>query len=300
MNKTLSRLLIAVLIGVIVFLSTMYTIKQGQAGLLLRMGKVLTTADGKATVMSPGLHFKFPFIDRIKKFDMRLQTDAAKSSRIYIERENYFVVDYYVKWRVQNLPQFYVSTSGDPQRAELLMQQKIDAGLRAQFGTRSLKDIVAQDRVDIMASLKKQADASVGNLGVHVIDVRLKAIDLPPTVRQSVFDSMRAGREKVANSYRAEGNRESTKIKAQADATRVKVLAEANKKAQKIRAAGVKKSAVIYNEAYQRDPKFYSFYRSLKAYRNVFNDRKDMIVLRPDNAFFKYFNQLEPVKKGSK
>lgn len=297
-----SSILFIFAVIVILLASSCYTIKEGQAGLVLRMGRVVTHASGGAAVQGPGLHLKLPFVDKIKKFDMRLQTEADKTKPIYIQDEYYLVMDYYVKWRINDLALYYIRTGGDPTRAVRLMQQRIDAGLRSALGTLSLAEVVAQNisdsaskgsvkqnNRDILTDIKKRVIQRVSSLGVEVIDVRLRAIDLPPQVRQSVFDSMRAGRQQVANMFRAEGRRQETEIKAKADAMKVTTIANAKRDAEQTRAAGLAMAGKIYNAAFNKNPQFYAFYRSLLAYQNVFQSAHNVLVLQPGEGFFKYF-----------
>jgi membrane protease subunit HflC len=286
--KTILAFVFAVILMVLA--TGVYTVREGQQALLLRLGKIVTNAQGEADVKRPGLHFKTPLIDRVVKLDMRLQTSTAKSSKIYIDRQDYFFIDYFIKWRIVDLPTYYTATSGSPMRAELLMQQNIDNALRAEFGTRDLREIVARDST---TNLKAKAEEKVRDLGVTVVDVRLRGIDLPTTVRESVFNQMVTDRKKEANQARSEGEREAKKIRGNADAERIEIIADANRQAEETRAMGLAKAAQIYAAAYTKNPEFYSFHRSLSAYEKAFSNHKDVLLLQPEGDFFKYFNQLQ-------
>jgi len=292
--KTIKGLELGLLICLIVaVLSCMFTVREGEQVLLLRLGKIEVDEQGNPQVFQPGLHFKIPLITQARYFDVRLQTLAIESSRIVTEEKKDVLVDYYIKWRVNNLPVYYTRTNGDRHEAEVLLEQQINDGLRAQFGRRTIKEVVANERADIMESLRKKANQNAAELGIDVVDVRLKGIDLPDEVSAAVFDRMRAERERVAAEHRSEGKAQAEAIRAQSDANVTVVLAKAKSEAIKLRGDGDALAAKIYAEAYSRDPKFYSFYQSLLAYGSAFNNKKDVLVLSPDSQFFKYFNSMQ-------
>ncbi len=287
-------ILIAVII-LVLFSSCFYTIQQGQAGIVMRLGKIRESAKDQPVIYKPGLHFKIPLIDRVLSLDTRIQSDVAKSSRIYIENDTYFQVDYYVKWRIVNLAKFYTAVSGQVSRAESLMENKINNSMRADFKSRSLMDIVSLDRPAIMNRLRSQVGQSVEDLGIKIIDLRLTSLDLPEAVKKALFQSMVARWETVANKNKADGERQAAEIRAEADAERIQILAKARRQVEQLKANGLAKAADIYATAFKKDRSFYSFYRSIVAYQDVFDNKHNILVLRPDGDFFKYFNSLHGV-----
>ncbi len=294
MMKTKTMFTIIFSFVIFIFLiSSIFTVREGQRALIIKMGKIVTTSANKPKIIEPGLHFKVPFINSVMRFDIRLQTLDAQSSRILTAEQKYVLVDYYVKWRMIDIPLYYTRTGQNSLFAETLLRQKINNALRVEFSTHTINEVISTDRVNIMDVLRKKANDSAKNLGITVIDVRVKAIELPITVIPSVYASMRANREKVAAHYRFSGKSRAEAIKAQADAKVKVIVATAKTKAAKIRAEGDKKAAKIYAKAYNQNPAFYSFYRSLKAYQNTFNNKKSILVLSPKAAFFKYFNSLQ-------
>jgi len=281
---------VVLFIFVILGFSFFYTVHEGQNALLLRLGKITIDADtGKPAVMDPGLHVKLPVIHSPKLFDTRLQTLDVKSSRIPTKEQKYVLVDYYAKWRIKNLPVYYTRTSGQLHRAELLLSQQINDGLRNEFGKHTINEVVTGERMNIMSMLKKQANAASDVLGIVVIDVRIKRIDLPTKVSDSVYQRMRTKREQVATRHRADGKKEAEAIRATADRTVTEIIATARKEAEEIRASGDGVASNIYAKAYSKDPKFYAFYRSMQGYQAIFSQNQDMLVLNPDSQFFQYF-----------
>lgn len=290
MNKTINSIIALIVIVLLGFALFTFTVQQGQTALKLRLGELVTNKAGQPKLYKPGLHFKIPFVNNIRYFDMRLQGLSADSSRIYTEEQKSVLVDYYAKWRIADLALYYKRTGGNPDRATLLLTQKINDVLRAAIGKRTLSDVVANDRAAIMDLLDKQARQSASSLGVNVVDVRIQGIELPQEVNDAVYTRMRTQREQVAAQYRSEGKAKGESIMADADADVVIQIAQAKAKAQQIRANGDRKSAIIYLTAYNKDPQFYAFYRSLNAYENVFHDKNNIMVLKPNSEFFRYFN----------
>lgn len=284
---------ILILIGLLVFVvaSTVYTVKEGQHALKLKLGKLVEDADGNPMVYTPGLHFKIPVLHTVRVFDTRIQTLDIQSSRIVTEEKKDVLVDYYVKWRVIDLARYFTRTSGDARQAETLLAQQINDGLRAQFGRRNITDVVSGERADVMESVQQQADRSAKNLGIDIVDVRIKAIDLPKEVSMAVYERMRTERQRIANQHRADGRSRAEAIRANADKNVAVIAATAESAALKVRGEADAETARIYAEAYQQDPEFFAFYRSLAAYKSVFANKDDILVLRPDSEFFKYFNQ---------
>ncbi len=300
-NKAIVILSAVVLLLFIAFIS-LFTVQEGERALTLRLGELTTNPQGQIKIFAPGLHFKTPFITKVRWFDVRLQTLNVDSSRILTAEQKYVRVDYYAKWRIDDLALYYKRTGGNPARAQRLLTQKINDSLRAAIGERTIKEVISGERADIMKLLKAQANKSAQGLGIRVTDVRIQAIDLPSQVRDSVYQRMRSEREQVATKHRAQGQAEAEAIRADADKNAAITIAEAKTKAQRIRAAGDAEAANIYIKAYSQDPEFYAFYRSLEAYRQVFRNKDTIMVLRPDNKFFKYFNEgkhhITPHKKS--
>ncbi len=299
MNAMKSVGLLIALIVLVLLYNSMYVISEGQRGLMLRLGEIVQTADGKVEVLKPGLGFKTPIFNQVRLFDVRLQTLTVQASRILTQEQKYVLVDYYIKWRVENIPLYYQRTSGDALRAQTLLQQQVNDALRAAFGQRTITDMVSGERVNVMALLRESANATAKNLGINVTDVRIKAIDLPQEVSETVFTRMRTKREQVAMQHRADGRAQAEAIRATADSKATVVLAEAQMQAAELRAQGVAEAANIYTQAYSKDVDFYAFYRSLEAYKTSFNHTNDFLVITPDSEFFKYFNTMPGSAPGS-
>lgn len=287
-NKTLAGLMIGLIVLILVYLCT-FMVSEGHRAMLLQLGDIVTDKSGQPVVYGPGLHFKLPLIVKVQDFDVRLQSFSVDSSRILTAEQKYVLVDYYAKWRIHNLALYYTRTSGMADRAEMLLKQKINDALRAAFGQRDIKEVISDDRMKIMTLLQEKANQSATDLGVQVIDVRIKGIDLPKEVRESVFQRMRTEREQVATQHRAQGKAMAESLRADADGKVAVVIATAKSQAQQIRAAGDSQAAAIYTKAYEQNPQFYAFYRSLEAYQNIFSRKGTVMVLRPNSPFFKYF-----------
>jgi len=277
-------LIIAVLLLVLGASASAFTVKQWELAIKLQLGKILD-ADYK-----PGLHWMIPFINNVKKFDGRIQTLDARPERFLTVEKKDVIVDSYVKWRISNVGQYYRSTGGNTARTSALLAERINTSLRDEFGKRTIHEVVSGERSEIMALLAKQADEKAAELGVEVIDVRIKQIDLPAEVSGSVYDRMRAERERVARDLRAKGDEAAERIQAEADRQRTVIMANAYKESEQLRGNGDAKAAAIYANAYETNSEFYAFYRSLAAYRAVFESGGDMMILKPDSEFFKYFN----------
>lgn len=279
---------IIILLG---FIACFYSVIEGQQALLLKLGEIVTDdSNSQPLVIQPGLHLRVPFINQVRTFDVRLQTLDAQSSRVLTEEQKYVLVDYYVKWRIDDLPLYYTRTDGFANKAETLLEQKVNDALRAAFGKRTITEVISGERGNVMDLLKQKADESAKDLGIKVIDVRIKRIDLPEEVSDSVFSRMRVEREQAATKHRSDGKAKAESIKANADALVTIILAKAQEKGAKIQAQGDAKAAQIYAEAYKKDADFYALYRSLQAYKNVFISKNDILLLNPAGQFFKYFN----------
>lgn len=288
--KVINTVIFVIIVVVLLtFYSAAFVVIQGQEAIVLRLGQI-TMFDGQPKVYGPGLHFKMPFVTTVKSFDTRIHTLVEKSSRMLTQEQKYLLVDYYVKWRITNLAKYYTTTGGYTASADQLLSQKVNDSMRAEFGKRSISDVISDQRLSIMNILKKSANQASQELGIDVIDVRINAIDLPQDVSNSVFMRMQSEREQVAAKRRSDGKALGEAIRADADAKVTVMLATAKEQASQIRAKGQAIAAKIYSDTYSKDPEFYGFYRSLQAYQNTFNSKRDVIVLNPDNQFFHYFN----------
>ncbi len=292
MNTKHSRL-IGVIAVVLILLATtsLYTVRVDQKAMIQRLGALKGAKDGSTYIAEAGLHVKWPVIEHVLIFSTRLQNLDIKSSPIVTVEKKRVIADYFVKWRIRNVPQFYKTTGGSIQSTDQLLEQQLNDALRAEFGRRTINEVVSDDRASIMQALNQKANEGAKKLGIDVVDVRIKGIDLPPEVSGSVFARMRAEREKVATELRAKGHAEGETIRAKADEQATVIVATARKEANDIRAEGDGRAAKVYADAYTQDESFYGLYRSLEAYRRTFSNPKDIIVVTPQSQFFDYFNQ---------
>jgi len=237
----------------------------------------------------PGIHLKMPFINNVRKFDRRILTlDAEPERYLTFEKKN-VIVDAFVKWRISDVGSYYKTMGGDERRARLRLSQVINDGLRGEFGKRTIQEAISGERDQIMKVLTTQANEQVKPFGIDIVDVRIKRIELPAEVSSSVYRRMEQERARVAKDLRARGAEAAERIRADADRERTVILAEAYRDAERLRGDGDAKAAETYASAYNQDPNFYRIYRSLNAYRAVFNKRDDVLVLDPDAEFFRYF-----------
>lgn len=286
-----NRFPMVILLAALVLLavsSSIYRVLETQTAVKLRFGELVETA------IQPGLHFKFPLADEIRKVDRRLLTLDARPESFYTLEKKRLEVDSFVKWRVHDVAKYYKATNGDEERAKVLLANRVNDNLRNEVGIRTLHEVVSGERDEMMANLTRTLNqAAVDELGVEIIDVRVKRIDFPQEVRSAVFDRMRADREKEARQYRSEGLELAEKIRADADREKVVIEAEAYREAEQTRGAGDAKAAAIYADAYNRDPEFYAFQRRLKAYEESFSNKGDIMLVDPDSDFFRYLNKIE-------
>ena len=274
----------------ILLLTSLFTITQGQHGIILRLGRLVNdAATDKVKVLDPGLHAKMPFIETVRIFDTRIQTLDIKSSRIVTKEKKDVIVDYYVKWRIEDLAHYFKATGGNQFKADTLLEQQLNTSLRAEFGRRTISDLVSGGRDNMMDVLRKHAEQQAGQLGIHVVDVRIKGIELPANTSNAIYQRMRADMQKIANRHRADGQAEGEAIQAAADAQVTILLAKARSEGQVTRARGQAKAAEIYANAYGKNADFFVFYRSLKAYVGSFSSKQDILVLDQSSAFFDYF-----------
>lgn len=264
-----------------------YIVPEGSFAMLTQLGELVYNGSSPR-VAEPGLHFKIPLIQKVYYFDKRLQTLNIQSSRIVTANKQDVLVDYFVKWKIENPSLYYTRTNGDGERAAVLLQQQVSDRLRSAFGQRKITEVL-DDRANIMQILKEQTDQKASNqLGIRVLDVRIKRIDFPTEVSETIYAQMRSEREKAATQSRAQGRRDAEIIRAQADAYAAVTLAQAQLKAAKLRAEGDRIAASIYNRSYSQDPVFYKFYRHITAYQSIFR-QPTFMILRPSNPFFKDF-----------
>ncbi len=278
--------IVAVLFVLIV--SSVFVVFEGQRGIVFQFSKIKRDDAGEMKVYQPGLHFKIPLIESVRKLDARIQTLDEAPDRFVTSEKKDLMVDSYAKWRIVDFSTYYLRTSGSIENARALLKQKINNGLRTEFGSRTIKDIVSGDRDVIMSKALESAASSREDLGIDVIDVRVKAINLPPEVSNSIYDRMRAERTAVAKEHRSKGQEQSEIIRATIDAKVTVMLATAQKQAFEVRGEGDALAAKVYADAYSKDAEFFNFFRSLEAYEKSFNSKNDILVVKPDNEFFHY------------
>lgn len=275
-------LVVALMLGA----STIYFVDEREKALLFKFGEVIK-ADSE-----PGPHFKFPPpFNSVKFYDARIQTmDAPAESYLTSEKKN-LVVDSFVKWRIRNTEQFYVTVSGLASNARARLAQRVNDALREEFGKRNVQDVISGDRAEIMDLVRKATDEEAREIGVEVVDVRLKRVDLDVSISERVYSRMEAERTRVAKELRAQGFEAAERIRADADRQREIILANAFKTAETLRGEGDASTTAIYAKAFGKDKEFYNFYRSLNAYKETFGKAEDLIVLDPSSSFFKYFKE---------
>jgi modulator of FtsH protease HflC len=282
MNRTFS--LILAVIVVVLGVSSAFQVNETESAIKFQLGRIVSSD------YTPGLHFKLPFINNVRKFDNRILTLDTPSESMLTSEQKYVNVDSFVKWRITDVAKFYISTQGNEVRALSRLEQIIKDRIRAQIASRTLVEVVSQERVNIMRDIQVAAnDATSKEFGIEVIDVRIKSIELPEDVRESVFRRMATDRQKEANLLRFQGREEAERVRANADREVQVLLAEAERDGQIIRGAGDSASIEIYAAAYSKDEEFFAFYRSLEAYQAAFEGNKDVLVIDPSSSFFDYF-----------
>ena len=283
--------LIVLMLVLMILSGSMFIVNQTDKAVVLRFGRLIETD------VKPGLHFKMPLVDRVYRFDARLQTADMNPESFYTIENKRLMVDSYIKWRIKDVTEFYRATGGDNRLASDRLIQRVGDGLRNQFGRRTLHDVVSGQRDELMAELKKTLNETANEqLGIEVVDIRVKRIDFPTEVSQPVFARMVAAREKEAREYRAQGKEQSEVIRADADRQRVVLEANAFRDAERLRGEGDAKAAAIYAEAYGKDPEFYAFMRSLNAYKKTFSGKDDLLVVDPKSDFFRYLKDPQGKK----
>jgi len=293
MKNKLPFIGILVAILVLVLTQSVFTVKEGQKALKIRLGNV-QRAD-----YEPGLYFKLPLVEDVRKFDARLTTTGSGLEQFLTSEKKNVNVDFFFQWQVDDPVEYFTAVQGDTRTAEERLLQIIKDSLRAEFGKRTVKEVVSGERGE-MAEVLTEAKIEARQLGAELVDVRIKRIDLPDSVSDDVFNRMRSERQRIATELRAQGNEAAERIRADADRQATVLRADAFRDAEKIRGAGDAKAAETYADAYQQDAEFYSFHRSLGAYRQVLSNRGDVMLLDPNSEFFKYFNSASgrPTQRG--
>jgi membrane protease subunit HflC len=262
---------------------SLYTVDQREKAVVFQLGEI------KEIVNEPGLQFKWPLIQNVRFFDNRILTlDTPDTERFITSEKKNVLVDSFVKWRIGDVRQYYISVQGDEARAQTRISQTVNAALREEFGKRTVHDVVSGERDDIMRIVRDKLEEDAKRVGVTIVDVRLKRVELPAEVSESVYRRMEAERRAVASELRSQGFSEAEKIRAEADRERQIIIADAYKQAQTVKGEGDQRASAVYGKAFSENPEFYSFYRSLDAYKAGFNKRSDVLVLEPNSDFFKY------------
>ena len=283
MNSRFNLLAAIVVTVLVVVAMSMFTVDQRQYALVFQLGEV------KRIITEPGLNFKIPMIQNVRYFDRRILTlDNNDPERFITSEKKNVLVDSFVKWRIIDPKLYYISVGGDEARAKTRLNQTVNAGLREEFGKRTVHDVISGERDRIMEDMRIKADADARKIGVQIVDVRLKRVELPNEVSEAVYRRMEAERKRVANELRSEGAAEAEKIRADADRQREIIIANAYRDAQKIKGEGDAQATAIYAQAFSQNPEFYAFYRSLEAYRSSFRNKSDVLVVEPGSDFFKY------------
>jgi len=286
MKKLNIFLTIILILTVAVATQALYVVNETERAVKLRFGEIVQFD------VSPGLHFKWPILNSVRKFDARILTLDAPPQRYLTSEKKALMVDSFVKWRVKDVAKFYTTSGGDEDRLNRLLAQRVDTGLRNEFGVRTVKEVVSGERDQLMTTLSNNLDrVAQSELGVEIIDLRVKKIDLPQEVSESVYNRMRTERERLARELRAEGTEIAVEIRAKADKERTIILADAYKIAEETRGDGDAIATATYAEAYSKDPEFYDFTRSLKAYQATFENKGDILLINPDSDFFKYLDK---------
>ncbi len=284
MKPNIANLLIGAVVALIILGLSMYVVDQRQSAIVLQLGEVV------AVKTEPGLYFKTPLVQNVRYFDSRLLTlDMPEAERFITAEKKNVMVDAFVKWRIADVKQYYVSVGGDELRAQSRLMQTANAVMKEEFGKHTIHEVISGEREKIMQVLREKTNADASKIGVQVVDVRLKRVDFPQEISDSVYRRMEAERKSAANELRATGFAESEKIRADADRQRQVILANAYRDAQRIKGEGDAKATAIYGAAFSRNPEFFDFYRSLEAYKQSFKNKSDIMVVDPSASFFKYF-----------
>ncbi len=283
MKRSIGPILIAIAVILVILSLGIFSVDQRQNAIVFRLGETIDV------IKEPGLNFKIPLLDNVRFFETRILTmDTDEPERFITSEKKNVLVDSFVKWRIIDVLEYYKSVDGDEARARIRLSQTVNSSLREEFGKRTIHDVVSGERDKIMELMRARADADARKIGVQVLDVRLKRVDLPQEVSDAVYRRMEAERKRVANELRSQGYAESERIRADADKQREVIVAEAYRDAQRIKGEGDGKAAAIYANAFQDQPEFYAFYRSLEAYKQSFRNKGDVLVLEPNSEFFRF------------
>lgn len=283
MRHSLSFIAAAIFGILVVVAMSIFTVDQRKFAIVLQLGEI------KDVIAEPGLNFKWPLIQNVRYFEKRILTyDAPEPERFITSEKKPVLVDAFVKWRIIDAKQYYISVQGDETRAHIRLSQTVNAGLREEFGRRTVHEVVSGEREKIMDEVRVKADADARAIGVQIVDVRLKRVDLVQEVSESVYRRMETERKRVANELRSKGAADAEKIRADADRQREIIIAEAYRDAQRIKGDGDARATALYAQAFGQNPEFYAFYRSLEAYRASFRNKGDVLVIEPNSEFFKY------------
>ena len=293
MRRATAATIIGALVVLLVLMMSVYLVDPRKAAVKFQLGEVV------AVETQPGLYFLIPGFQNVRLFDTRIQTLEARDPQTFLTSENRNVlVDSYVKWKVVDVRLYYISVGGDAIRAEQRIGQTVNEALRGEFARHTVHEVVSGERDRIMSTVTARVDKDLRSIGVGIVDVRLKRVDFVPEISSDVYRRMESERKRVANEERAKGQAEGEKIKADADRQKQVIVAEAYRDAQKIKGEGDAIASKTYADAYQRNPEFYSFYRSLDAYKNSLRNKSDVMVLDPSSDFFKYLKS--PGRASSK
>ncbi len=279
--------ILAVIVAAILVASqSLFTVHQTQFAIKFQLGEVVEV------ITDPGLHYKVPLVQNVKYFDQRnLTLEIQEPDRVTTAEKKPLLVEFVVLWRIDDVRKFYVSVQGDEEAARRRLTQTVRANLAEEFNKRSMHEAISTQRDQIMNTTRQKADSDAKSIGVEIVDVRLRRVELPPDVLGPVYARMESERRRVANELRSQGAAESEKIRADADRQREVILAEAFRQAQKVKGDGDARAAAIYSAAYGVNPEFFAFYRSLEAYKSSFRNRSDVMILDPSSDFFRYFRQ---------
>jgi membrane protease subunit HflC len=291
MGARILPILILVLAAVLLVATSCFVVREQELALRVQLSKIV------ASEFDPGLHFKIPFVDDVVKFDRRVLTRKFDGEQFLTRESQGLTIDYYIKWRINEASQYYQSTGGDEARASSLVGDKIQDGIKNAIARRTLKEIVISDRQEITGDFIEEVGKSMSDIGVQLVDVRLQRIDLQEEVATSVYESMKQTFEGIARMQRGEGDKQAQIVRAEADRKRTELIAKSLADAQKIRGEGDATAAAIYAAAYNRNPEFYSFHRSLQAYRNSLGREGDVLVVSPDSEFFQYLQNPAPQRR---
>jgi len=292
MNNRVSVILAVVAALFLLVGTSLFTVDQRERAIVFQLGEI------REVITEPGLNFKWPLIQNVRFLESRILTlDTPETERFITSEKKNLLVDSFVKWRIVDVKQYYISVQGDEARAQTRLAQTINSALREEFGKRTVHDVVSGEREEIMRVVRARVDEDAKKIGVAIVDVRLKRVELPQEVSESVYRRMEAERKSVASELRSQGSSEAEKIRAEADREREVIIAEAYRDAQRVKGEGDRKASAIYAQAFNDNPEFYAFYRSLEAYRAGFKNKSDVLVMEPTSDFFKYF---KTPGKGSK